>query len=36
LDGYWVPVTGEKDIYVHFGNDITEYVRPELLTAAKG
>lgn len=36
MDGYWVPVAGEKEIYVHFGNDITEYVRPELLTAAKG
>ena len=31
LDGYWVPVDGVEDVYVHFGNDISEYVRPELL-----
>lgn len=31
MDGYWIPVEGEEDIYVHFGNDITEYVKPELL-----
>ncbi|MCJ2164920.1 MULTISPECIES: hypothetical protein [unclassified Pseudodesulfovibrio] len=32
LDGYWIPVQGESDIYVHFGSDITEYVKPELMT----
>lgn len=31
LDGYWIPVKGNEDIYVHFGNDITEYVKPELI-----
>ncbi len=31
LDGYWIPVQGEKDIYVHYGADISEYARPELL-----
>ncbi len=31
MDGFWVPVDGEKDLYVHFGNDITELVRPELM-----
>ena len=31
LDGYWIPVQGEKDIYVHYGADISEYVKPELL-----
>ena len=31
MDGYWIPVRGEKDLYVHFGVDITEYVKPELL-----
>ena len=31
LDGYWVPVRGEDDLYVHFGADITDYVKPELL-----
>lgn len=32
IDGYWIPVKGTKDVYVHFGNDITEFVKPELLT----
>lgn len=31
LDGYWIPVKGVEDVYVHFGNDITEFVKPELL-----
>lgn len=31
LDGYWIPVQGEKDIYVHYGADISDYVKPELL-----
>lgn len=31
LDGYWIPVKGVSDVYVHFGNDIGEYVKPELL-----
>lgn len=25
VDGYWVPLAGEKDIYLHFFTDITEY-----------
>lgn len=25
IDGYWVPLAGEKDIYLHFFADITEY-----------
>jgi hypothetical protein len=29
-DSYWVPVAGEINIYVHFGNDITLFVREEL------
>ena len=29
-DGYWVPVKGTKDLMVHFGNDITKYVKEEL------
>lgn len=32
LDGYWIPVQGEKDAYIHYGADITQYVKPELLT----
>lgn len=30
-DTYWVPVLGETDLFVHFFNDISEHVRPELL-----
>ena len=30
-DTYWVPVAGEEDLFVHFFNDISEHVRPELL-----
>jgi len=33
LDGFWIPVAGDPDIYVHFGNDLTDLVRPELLPA---
>lgn len=25
VDGYWVPLAGEPDIYLHFFADITEY-----------
>ncbi len=35
LDSYWVPVLGEKDLYVHFGIDITEYAKPELFSASE-
>ncbi len=31
LDGFWVPLDGVDDVYVHFGNDITQYVREEFL-----
>jgi len=34
-DSYWVPVQGEKDLYVHFGIDITEYAKPELFPSPK-
>ena len=30
LDTYWVPVQGEKDLYIHFNIDISEYAKPEL------
>ncbi len=33
MDGFWIPVVGEPELYVHFGNDISEFVRPELLPA---
>ena len=29
LDGYWIPVKGVEEVYVHFGNDITEFVKPD-------
>jgi hypothetical protein len=29
-DTYWSPVKGRKDLYVHFGNDITPFVKEEL------
>ncbi len=31
IDGYWIPVKGVEKVYVHFGNDITEFANPELL-----
>jgi hypothetical protein len=31
MDGFWLPVPGDDEVYVHFGNDITEFVRPELM-----
>ncbi|WP_027184410.1 hypothetical protein [Desulfovibrio inopinatus] len=31
LDGYWIPVKGVDKVYVHLGNDITDFVKPELL-----
>lgn len=31
IDGYWIPVKGVADVYVHFGNDITRFAKPELL-----
>ncbi len=33
LDSYWVPVSGEKDLYIHFATNITEYAKPELFPA---
>lgn len=29
-DTYWVPVVGEQGLFVHFGNNITEWVKDEL------
>jgi len=29
-DSYWLPVAGEKDLFVHVTIDITEYAKPEL------
>ena len=29
-DSYWLPIAGEKDLFVHVMIDITEYAKPEL------
>ena len=31
VDGYWTPLAGVPGLYLHYGNNISEYVRPELL-----
>lgn len=28
MDGYWIPVDGSEGLYVHFGNNITEWADP--------
>lgn len=30
VDGYWIPVAGVEDLYVHFANDITEWAADRL------
>ncbi|GAB6096077.1 hypothetical protein JCM14469_23300 [Desulfatiferula olefinivorans] len=30
IDGYWIPVAGRNDVYVHFGNDISAYAAPSM------
>ena len=34
VDSYWLPIGGEKDLFVHFAIDITKYANPELFTTA--
>ena len=34
LDNYWLPIPGEDGIYLHFGVDITKYVKPDLLVGS--
>ena len=29
-DTYWIPIQGKDRLFVHFGNDITPYVKDEL------
>jgi hypothetical protein len=29
-NSYWLPITGEKDLFVHVTIDITQYAKPEL------
>ena len=31
VDGYWTPLAGAPGLYLHYANNISEYVRPELL-----
>ncbi len=30
VDSYWLPISGEKDLFIHFAIDITKYANPEL------
>lgn len=36
IDGYWIPLAGAEDLYVHFGIDITEYAADRLFPAKCG
>ena len=31
MDGYWTPVAGAEQYYIHYGNDISQCVREDLL-----
>ena len=31
MSSYWIPIDGAPDLFIHFANDISELVRPELL-----
>lgn len=31
VETYWVPLEGEEEIYLHYGNDITKWVKEDLL-----
>lgn len=31
VDGYWIPLAGSGDLYVHFCNDITEFAAERLI-----
>jgi hypothetical protein len=30
LDSYWLPLPDEKDLFIHFAIDISDYAKPEL------
>jgi hypothetical protein len=34
VDSYWLPIQGQKDLFVHFAIDITQYANPALFTKA--
>ena len=31
VETYWVPLDGEDEIYLHYGNDITKWVKEDIL-----
>jgi len=33
IDGYWIPLAGSEDLFVHFGIDITPYAAESLFPA---
>jgi len=33
MDCYWTPLAGADKLYVHYVNNISEFVRPELMAA---
>ena len=36
VDGYWIPLAGSEELYVHFCNDITDYASERLFTPKCG
>jgi hypothetical protein len=36
IDGYWVPLAGADDLFVHFGIDISEYAADRLFPKKPG
>lgn len=36
VDGFWIPLAGSSDFYVHFCNDITEYAADRLIPVKCG
>lgn len=36
VDGYWIPLAGSEEFYVHFGIDLTEYAAERLFPAKSG
>jgi hypothetical protein len=36
VDGYWIPLAGSEDLYVHFAIDITEYAADRLFPVKCG
>jgi hypothetical protein len=36
VDGYWIPLAGSEDLFVHFSIDITEYAADRLFPGKQG